>query len=85
VRPCGNRRLDYNHFLEAIVALAIKKFPDESPVAAFAMLMSKHFLGLVSNDADVDGSSHLAMLADLKEPPRLPPGVTLEMAATPIV
>ena len=50
-------RLTFEMFLESLLALAVKKFPDEPPIEAFTMLMSRNVLGLVSNDPDEDEDS----------------------------
>ena len=77
-------RLTFEMFLESLLALAVKKFPDEPPIEAFTMLMSRNVLGLVSNDPDEDEDSARAIMDELKTPPKLPPGVSLESAEAPL-
>ena len=83
--PCVARsRLTFEMFLESLLALAVKKFPDEPPIEALALLMSRNVLGLVSNDPDEYEESAQAVLDELKAPPQLPPGVSLESAEAPL-
>ena len=37
-----DRRLGYGRFLDALSALAAKKFPDTDPATGFSMLLARH-------------------------------------------
>lgn len=45
-KPQGGRRLDFEHFLEALLGLARRKYPDDEPTAAYAKLLTNHLFGL---------------------------------------
>ena len=77
-------RLTFEMFLESLLALAVKKFPDEPPIEAFTTCVPRNVLGLVSNDPDEDEDSARAIMDELKTPPKLPPGVSLESAEAPL-
>lgn len=42
----GNRRLDFKHFLLALLDLASRKYPDDDPKSAFAKLLARNIFGL---------------------------------------
>ena len=54
--PHGERRLDYNHFLEALYQMALRKYPECDPTSAFANLPAEHILGLVGADEGGDAA-----------------------------
>ena len=45
-KPQGARRLDFEHFLDALLDLSTRKFPDEDPSVSFSKLLSLHMFGL---------------------------------------
>jgi hypothetical protein len=45
-KPVGIRRLDYEHFLDAILGIARSVFPDEEPTCAFASILAYFIFGL---------------------------------------
>ena len=45
-KPLGERRLDYEHFLNAILELAIKIFPDDDPTIALANFLARFLFAL---------------------------------------
>ena len=45
-KPMGIRRLDYEHFLDALLGLAKCIYPEEEPTVAFATLLSQYIFGL---------------------------------------
>ncbi|KAJ8608898.1 hypothetical protein CTAYLR_005307 [Chrysophaeum taylorii] len=70
--PHGERRMDYNHFLEGLAEVALRKYPDASPMTAFAMLLIYHIFGLLVAEDDGDNDDARALqrvLADLNAPP----------------
>mmetsp|Transcript_3189 Transcript_3189/g.4946 ORF Transcript_3189/g.4946 Transcript_3189/m.4946 type:complete len:151 (+) Transcript_3189:72-524(+) len=55
-RDSGNRRLDYEHFLLALLDLATRKYPDDDPPSAFAKLLARHIFGLFDQPPTADNS-----------------------------
>jgi len=45
-KPYSMRRLDYEHFLNALLEMATKIYPEEEPTRAFAFLLSNYIFGL---------------------------------------
>lgn len=45
-KPLGERRLNYEHFLNAILELAIKIFPDDDPTIAMANFLARFLFAL---------------------------------------
>jgi hypothetical protein len=45
----SERRLDYATFLHALSLVAVKKFPEDSPIDAFSKLCSQHIFGVLHN------------------------------------
>jgi hypothetical protein len=45
-REDGQRRLDFQHFLCALLELAMKKYSDDDPPTAFAKLLGRNIFGL---------------------------------------
>lgn len=45
-REDGNRRLDFQHFLQALLDLAMRKYPDDDPPTAYAKLLVRNIFGL---------------------------------------
>lgn len=65
-KPHGIRRLDYEHFLDALLGLAKCIYPDEEPTMAFATLLSEYIFGLFEQkqvDA-IDNQKTVARIAD---------------------
>ena len=63
----GERRLDYNHFLEALYQMALRKYPECDPMTAFANLLAEHVLGLVAEEGHARGTVD-RILGDLTRP-----------------
>jgi hypothetical protein len=40
------RRMEFEHFLTALLDLSSRRYPDEDPVTAFATLLIRHIFGL---------------------------------------
>jgi len=51
-KPYSMRRLDYEHFLDALLEMAIKIYPDEDPTRALALLLSNYIFGLFDQAPD---------------------------------
>ena len=45
-KPLGARRLDYEHFLIAILELAVRIFPDDDPTIALANFLARFLFAL---------------------------------------
>jgi hypothetical protein len=45
-KPYGVRRLDYDHFLDTLMALAAKLYPEENPTIALANFLSRFIFAL---------------------------------------
>lgn len=46
VKPQGTRRLDYDHFLDSLLDLSIRIFPDDDPTIAMANFLAKFIFAL---------------------------------------
>ena len=78
-KPRGERRLYYQNFLMALNDLAALRFPDEDPMTAFLLLLTKHIFGLslkgLAQSSDtVEGAERTATLIrqNLQLRPELP-------------
>lgn len=60
-REDGNRRLDFQHFLQALLDLAIRKYPDDDPPTAFAKLLARNIFGLF-DQPPTDNSNLIEMI-----------------------
>jgi hypothetical protein len=45
-KPVGNRRMQYEHFLDALLELALKLFPDEDPTTALSLCLARYIFAL---------------------------------------
>jgi hypothetical protein len=45
-KPVGNRRMQYEHFLDALLELALKLFPDEDPITAMSLCLARYVFAL---------------------------------------
>ena len=63
----GERKLDYNHFLEALAQTSRRKFPECDPQTAFAHLLVEHVFGLAAEEGDARGAI-ARVLHDLGRP-----------------
>ena len=45
-REDGNRRLDFERFLIALLDLSTRKYPDDDPPSAFAKILARNIFGL---------------------------------------
>lgn len=52
-KPKFERRLDYPHFLDALSALAAKRYLDADPTTAFTLLLANHVLKVRARAARV--------------------------------
>ena len=55
-KPQGARRLNFENFLNALLELSIRKFPNEDPSVSFAKLLSYHIFGLFDIQPSIGGS-----------------------------
>lgn len=56
-KPHGVRRLDFDHFLDALSALAAKLYPDEVPTLALANFLTRFVFALFDQPPANDGPS----------------------------
>lgn len=54
-KPQGVRRIDFNHFLDALLALAVKIYPDEIPTVALANFLARFIFALFDQPPSPDG------------------------------
>jgi hypothetical protein len=57
-KPIGVRRLDFDHFLDTLLELAVRIFPDDDPIIALANFLARFLFALfdqppAENDVDV--------------------------------
>lgn len=45
-KPQGTRRLDYDHFLDSLLELSVRIFPDDDPTIALANFLAKFIFAL---------------------------------------
>ena len=45
-KPLGNRRLGYEHFLDALLLLSMRVFPDDEPIKALTFLLANFIFGV---------------------------------------
>jgi hypothetical protein len=63
-KPQGGRRLDFEHFLSALLGLAKRKYPDDEPTMAFSKLLTNHLFGLFEMPPASTSNAH-EMLRDV--------------------
>lgn len=49
-KPLGVRRLEYEHFLDAIMQLALRIYPDEEPTKATTYVLANFIFGVFDGD-----------------------------------
>jgi hypothetical protein len=54
-KPPGVRRLNYEHFLDSLLALAVRIYPDEDPVIALANFLARFIFALFDQPPTDDG------------------------------
>ncbi len=52
-KPLGVRRLEYEHFLDAILQLSMRIYPDEEPTKAIAYVLANFIFGVFDQESDV--------------------------------
>jgi hypothetical protein len=62
-REDGNRRLDFQHFLQALLDLATRKYPDDDPPTAYAKLLVRNIFGLFDQPSS-DNPNLVEMVRD---------------------
>lgn len=58
-KPIGIRRLEYDHFLDVLLELAIRIYPDEDPIIALANFISKFIFALFDQPPSKDGEAEI--------------------------
>eukprot|EP01038_Epipyxis_sp_PR26KG_P011156 gene11156-14967_t len=54
-KPIGVRRLDFDHFLDTLLELAVRIFPDDDPIIALANFLAKFIFALFDQPPVEDG------------------------------
>lgn len=54
-KPQGVRRIDFDHFLEALLSLSTKVYPDEVPTIALANFLARFIFALFDQPPSPDG------------------------------
>ena len=54
-KPIGVRRLDFDHFLDTLLELAVRIFPDDDPIIALANFLAKFIFALFDQPPVDDG------------------------------
>mmetsp|Transcript_23144 Transcript_23144/g.25365 ORF Transcript_23144/g.25365 Transcript_23144/m.25365 type:complete len:209 (+) Transcript_23144:31-657(+) len=54
-KPPGIRRLNYDHFLDALLALAVRIYPDENPTIALSNFLARFIFALFDQGPSPDG------------------------------
>lgn len=63
-KPVGTRRLDYEHFLDALLGLAKAVYPDEEPTLALATFISINIFALFDQPASIEPQITLQQVYD---------------------
>ncbi len=72
-KPQGIRRLDYDHFLDTLLELAVRIYPEEDPTIALANFLSRFVFSLFDQPPAEDGEAAVnAILDQLMLPDELP-------------
>eukprot|EP01039_Chlorochromonas_danica_P000127 gene127-135_t len=54
-KPQGVRRLDFDHFLDTMLAMATRIYPDEDPTVALANFLARFIFALFDQSPSPDG------------------------------
>lgn len=54
-KPQGVRRIDFDHFLDTLLALAVKIYPDDIPTVALANFLAQFIFALFDQPPSPDG------------------------------
>lgn len=63
-KPKGVRRLEYDHFLDALLELAVRIYPDEDPTIALANFLAKFIFALFDQPPSLDGVGEIEKILD---------------------
>jgi len=56
-KPLGVRRLEYEHFLDALLQLSIRIYPDEEPTKAMAYVLANFIFGVFDQETAQNGEA----------------------------
>lgn len=56
-KPIGVRRLEFDHFLDTLLELALRIYPDDDPVLALANFLAKFIFALFAQPPSLDGAA----------------------------
>lgn len=69
-KPQGVRRIDFDHFLDTLLALAVKIYPDEVPTIALANFLARFVFALFDQPPSPDGVNVIEnIIRELSENP----------------
>eukprot|EP01032_Pedospumella_encystans_P010402 gene10402-12161_t len=63
-KPKGIRRLEFDNFLDTLLELAIRIYPDEDPTIALANFLAKFIFALFDQPPSADGVSEIERILD---------------------
>jgi hypothetical protein len=72
-KPQGIRRLDYDHFLDTLLELAVRIYPEEDPTIALANFLSRFIFALFDQPPAQDGEAAVNAILDELMLPDQPP------------
>mgnify|MGYP001226045264 FL=1 len=63
-KPLGDRRLTYENFLDALLLLAMRIFPDDEPIKALTFLLANFIFGVFDQTPSVNEEAVLEGIFD---------------------
>lgn len=63
-RPSNTRRLEYEHFLDALLELSLRMSPDDEPIKGFSMFLAKYLFELFDQPPAANGFNVVDMIYD---------------------
>lgn len=63
-RPKGVRRLEYDHFLDVLLELAVRIFPNEDPIIGLANFLARFVFALFDQQPSHDGEAEIEKIID---------------------
>lgn len=63
-KPLGDRRLSYENFLDALLLLAIRVFPDDEPIKALTFLLANFIFGVFDQPPTANDEAVLESIFD---------------------
>ena len=63
-KPRGIRRLEFDHFLDTLLELAVRIYPDEDPTIALANFLAKFIFALFDQAPSADGVGEIERILE---------------------